>query len=55
MTGLYLSIYWKWKFNLFPLHPDCRKDDLEAGMMLLSQAEKDKVVPNLVMCRCIIG
>ncbi|KAL6211900.1 hypothetical protein ACLB2K_017123 [Fragaria x ananassa] len=32
-----------------------KKDDLEAGLMLLSQAEMDKVVPNLVMCRCILG
>ncbi|KAI4299908.1 hypothetical protein L6164_033329 [Bauhinia variegata] len=30
-------------------------DDLEAGQMLLSQAKKDSVVPNLIMCRCTIG
>lgn len=34
---------------------DCRMDDLEVGLMLLSQAKKDGVAPNLVMCRCIIG
>ncbi|XP_050363118.1 pentatricopeptide repeat-containing protein MRL1, chloroplastic [Argentina anserina] len=32
-----------------------KKDDLDAGLMLLYQAEKDEVLPNLVMCRCIIG
>ena len=32
-----------------------RKDDLEVGFMLLSQARKDGVTPNLVMSRCIIG
>ncbi|KAI4297595.1 hypothetical protein L6164_037480 [Bauhinia variegata] len=30
-------------------------NDLEAGQMLLSQAKKDGIVPNLIMCRCIIG
>lgn len=39
----------------FSVHPVCRKDDLESGQMLLSQAENDGVAPNLVMCRCIIG
>ncbi|KAG5007917.1 hypothetical protein JHK85_026459 [Glycine max] len=32
-----------------------RKDDMEAAQMLLSLAKKDGVVPNLIMCRCIIG
>lgn len=30
-------------------------DDIEVGLMLLSQAKKDGVSPNLVMCRCLIG
>lgn len=34
---------------------NCRKDDLEVGLMLLSQAKKDGLAPNLVMCRCLIG
>ncbi|KAI9128748.1 hypothetical protein K1719_000231 [Acacia pycnantha] len=33
----------------------CKKDDLEAAQMLLSQAKMDGVPPNPVMCRCIIG
>ncbi|RDX65611.1 Pentatricopeptide repeat-containing protein MRL1, chloroplastic, partial [Mucuna pruriens] len=32
-----------------------KKDDMEAAQMLLSQAKKDGVAPNLIMCRCIIG
>ena len=32
-----------------------RKDDIEADLMLLSQAKKDGICPNIVMCRCIIG
>ncbi|XP_073278847.1 pentatricopeptide repeat-containing protein MRL1, chloroplastic isoform X1 [Primulina huaijiensis] len=31
------------------------KDDLEAGLMLISEAKKDRVAPNLVMCRCILA
>lgn len=37
-------------FSLF-----CRKDDLEAGLMLLSQAKKDCVAPTLIMSKCIIS
>lgn len=37
------------------LHHTCRKDDIEAGLMLLSQAKKDRIAPNLTMSRCIIG
>lgn len=33
----------------------CREHDLEVGLMLLSQAKKDGVSPNLVMCRCFVG
>lgn len=33
----------------------CRKDDMEAAQMLLSQAKKDGAAPTLIMCRCIIG
>lgn len=40
---------------VFMVSFDCRMDDLEVGLMLLSQAKKDGVAPNLVMCRCIIG
>lgn len=32
-----------------------RKDDLNAGLMLLSQAKKDCVPPTLIMGKCIIG
>ncbi|KAK7341393.1 hypothetical protein VNO80_24322 [Phaseolus coccineus] len=32
-----------------------KKDDMEAAQMLLSQAKKDGVVTNLIICRCIIG
>ncbi|KAI4297591.1 hypothetical protein L6164_037476 [Bauhinia variegata] len=39
--------------HIFNAHTG-KKDDLEAGQMLLSQAKKDGVFPNLIMCRCII-
>ncbi|KAK2978321.1 hypothetical protein RJ640_017172 [Escallonia rubra] len=32
-----------------------KKDDLEVGLMLYSQATKDGLPPNLVMCRSLIG
>ncbi|KAJ6925250.1 hypothetical protein NC651_009792 [Populus alba x Populus x berolinensis] len=32
-----------------------RKDDLEAGLMILSQAKKDCVAPTLLMGKCIIS
>lgn len=32
-----------------------RNDDLEAGLMLIAEAKRDGVGPNLVMCRCVIG
>lgn len=33
----------------------CRKDDLEVGLVLFSQAKKDGISPNLLMSRCILG
>jgi hypothetical protein len=33
----------------------CRKDDMEAAQMLLSQTKKDGASPTLIMCWCIIG
>lgn len=33
----------------------CRKDDLEVGLTLYSQAKNDGITPNIVMSRCVIG
>lgn len=49
------SVFDELKNILFSVQLNCRKDDLEAGLMLLSQAKQDGVTPNLVMCKCIIG
>ncbi|KAK4783097.1 hypothetical protein SAY86_007471 [Trapa natans] len=32
-----------------------KKDDLEAGNALFAQAKEDGVLPNITMCRCLIG
>lgn len=33
----------------------CRKDDVDVGLMLLSEAKEDGITPNLTMFKCVIG
>lgn len=46
--------FWQDVVNFIFFHL-CRKDDIDVGLMILSQARKDSVAPNLVMCRCLVG